>query len=31
MVVHYVLAHRYAPPGAFVEAVLAGRVVEASR
>jgi hypothetical protein len=31
MVVHYVLAHRYAPPWAFVAAVLAGRVVETSR
>jgi hypothetical protein len=27
MVVHYVLAHRYAPPEAFVMAVLAGHVV----
>ncbi|MDX6345501.1 MAG: hypothetical protein QOF84_291 [Streptomyces sp.] len=27
LVVHYVTAHRYAPPAAFVEAVMVGRVV----
>ncbi|MFF3560827.1 hypothetical protein ACFYXS_12405 [Streptomyces sp. NPDC002574] len=27
MVAHYVLTHHYAPPGPFVEAVMAGRVV----
>ncbi|MDX2707926.1 hypothetical protein PV350_34510 [Streptomyces sp. PA03-6a] len=31
LVVHYVLAHRYAPPEPFVEAVLAGRVVAGCR